>query len=105
MTARVLAVAYVTTVAALTAYAFSDAHQDHWGAEATAAVLTLPAVGVALPAIYLLGATAWTVSDAGDGGPIWPVTLTFTLIMSAVACGNAAGFVFLRRVLHRKEPT
>jgi len=102
--ARVVAVAYVATVAALTAYAFSDAHQDHWGAEISAAVLTLPTIVAALPAIYLLGAAAWGVSDGGDGGPMWPVTLTFTLLMSVVACLNVAGFAFLRRVLHRKEP-
>lgn len=102
---RIVAVGYVVVVALLTARAFSDAHQDHWGAEIAAAVLTLPAVVVALPAIYLLGAAAWSVSDAGDGGPMWPVTLTFTLLMSVVACGNAAGFVFLSRVLRRKEPT
>jgi hypothetical protein len=101
---RVVVTGYVATVAALTAYAFSDAHQDHWGAEIAAAVLTLPAVVAALPAIYLLGAAAWTVSDAGDSGPMWPVTLAFTLLMSAVACGNAAGFVLLHRVLRRKEP-
>jgi len=79
---RLVALAYVVTVAALTARAFSDAHQDHWGAEIAAAILTLPMILPALPVIYVLGAAAWSV------GPMWPVTLTFTLLMSVVACAN-----------------
>ena len=83
MTGRVVAVAYVVTVAALTARAFSEADQDHWGAEIAAAVLTLPTIVPALPVIYVVGAGAWNV------GPMWVVTLTFTLLMTAVAIGNA----------------
>jgi hypothetical protein len=87
---RTFALAYVGTVAALTARAFSDAHQDHWGAEIAAAVLTLPALIPALPPIYVLGAAAWAGTDATGGGPMWPVTLTFTLLMTLVACANVA---------------
>jgi uncharacterized membrane protein len=89
---RIAAVAYVVTVAALTARAFSDAHQEHWGAEIAAAVLTLPAIVAALPAIYLVGAGAWNV------GPMWVVTLTFTLLMTGVACANV---LFVRLVSRR----
>ena len=88
MTSRVVAGAYVAIVAALTAAAFwSDAEERPW-TEVAAAVLTLPTVVVALPAIYLLGALAWNVSDAAGDGPMWPVTLTFTTLMTVVACGN-----------------
>jgi hypothetical protein len=79
---RIIAVAYVVTVAALTARAFSEADQDHWGAEIAAAVLTLPAIVPALPLIYVVGAGAWNV------GPMWVVTLTFTLLMTGVAYAN-----------------
>jgi hypothetical protein len=81
---RVIALAYVVAVAGLTARAFSDAQQDHWGAEIAAAVLTLPTIVAAMPVIYVIGAAAWNI------GPMWPVTLTFVLMMSGVACANVA---------------
>ncbi|GAA1797844.1 hypothetical protein GCM10009795_049210 [Nocardioides hankookensis] len=80
--ARLLAAAYVVAVAVLTARAFSEADHDHWAAEIAAAVLTLPAIVPALPVIYVVGASAWNV------GPMWVVTLTFTLLMTVVACAN-----------------
>lgn len=79
---RILGMAYVASVAALTAIAFSDADQDHWPAEIAAAVLGLPLVVPALPAIYVAGGLAWH-------GPMWLVTLTFTSSMTAVAIANA----------------
>ncbi|WP_028643432.1 hypothetical protein [Nocardioides sp. URHA0020] len=82
---RFVALAYVVAVAALTARAFSDGHQDHWGAEIAAAVLTLPLIVPALPVIYVVGAFAWAVTDARDDGSVWPVTVTFTLMMVVVA--------------------
>jgi ABC-type glycerol-3-phosphate transport system permease component len=84
MTGRVLATAYVVTVTALTAYAFSS-NDDHWPAEIAAAVLALPLVVPALPIIYVVGGLAWH-------GPMWVVTLSFTAMMTAVACGNALLF-------------
>lgn len=80
MVGRIVAVLYVATVATLTAYAFSS-DEDHWSAEIAAAVLGLPLVVPALPAIYLLGGLAWH-------GPIWLVTTTFTTLMALVAIGN-----------------
>jgi hypothetical protein len=119
MTGRVVAVAYVATVAGLTARAFSDANQDHWGAEIAAAVLALPLIIPALPFIYVLGGLAWNFADTGsasgsasgssssvstelDGGTMWPVTLTFTLLMTAVACGNV---LLVRAVVARRART
>lgn len=105
--AWVVAAAYVATVAGLTAAAFSG--QDPlWWAEIAAAVLTLPTVVVALPAIYVLGAVAWSFADSPATGsvssldpvvtvPIWPVTLTFTVLMTLVACTNVA---LVRWLLH-----
>ncbi|WP_395657063.1 hypothetical protein [Nocardioides sp.] len=115
MTGRVVAAAYVATVAGLTAAAFSS-RGDLWWAEVAAGVLTLPLVLVALPAIYLLGALAWSVADSPATGSlsstdpvvadpsIWPVTLTFTVLMTLVACANVAlvGWT-LRRVARRRS--
>lgn len=102
MIGRVIAMAYVGAVAALTAIAFSDPVEEHWTAEIAAAVLGLPFVIPALPVIYVLGAVAWNLSDATGGGPMWPVTLTFTAIMTAVACANAE---LVRAVLTRRART
>lgn len=112
MTGRVVAAAYVATVAGLTAAAFSAEDALPW-AEAAAAVLALPTVIVALPAIYVLGAVAWSFVDNPSSGsassagpvletaPIWPVTLTFTLVMTLVACANVAVVRYLIRRLRR----
>ena len=81
MTGRVVATAYVATVAALTAVAFSDPHRDHWTAEIAAALLALPLIVPAMPVIYVLGGLAWH-------GPMWVVTLAFTAMTTAVAVGN-----------------
>jgi hypothetical protein len=101
MIGRAVAAAYVATVAGLTAAAFSDHDVLRW-AEVAAAVLALPTVVVALPAIYVLGAWAWSFADSPSSGsassadpvvagaPIWPVTLTFTVVMTLVACANVA---------------
>jgi hypothetical protein len=92
---RVLAMAYVAAVAALTAIAFSDPHQDHWTAEIAAAVLALPLLIPALPAIYVLGGLAWQ-------GPMWLVTLSFTATMTAVAIANVE---LVRAVATRRSRT
>jgi ABC-type dipeptide/oligopeptide/nickel transport system permease subunit len=101
MIGRVAAAAYVATVAGLTAAAFSSTN-DLWWAEISAAILTLPMIVVALPGIYVVGAFAWSLvegpatdsSSSTDpvlaGNPIWPVTLTFTVMMTLVACANIA---------------
>lgn len=94
MTPRlVLSVAYVLAVAALTAVAVSDEDHERWWAGVAAAALCLPT-------IYLGCAVAWTLTDGpsfgsasstdpfvGDG-PMWPVTLVVTAMVTAIAIVN-----------------
>ena len=83
------AVLYVAVVAALAATAFSDRHATFsWSTEGVAMLLTLPALIAALPAIYVLGAAIWNVTNADSGGPMWPVTLVYTLMFAGVAVAN-----------------
>ena len=102
MIGRVAAAAYVVTVAALTAVAFSDANGDHWTAEIAAAALALPLVVPALPFVYVVGGLAWDVTDADSGGPMWVVTLVYAVTMAAVATGNV---LLLRAVAARRLRT
>lgn len=113
MSGRLLAAAYVVTVATLTAVGFWD-HDGSWPAKLAAAVLCLPTIIPALPVIYVGGAIAWTFSDGPASGsassadaniadsPMWPVTLTFTVLMTAVACANV---LVLRAVASRLART
>lgn len=52
-------------------------------------VLTLPMMLPALPVLYVLGAMVWNMTGAGDGGPMWPVTLAYTLMFASIAAANA----------------
>ena len=99
MTRRVrwtAAALYVGVVAALAANAFSDANGSFGRAEGAAMLLTLPALVIALPVIYVLGATIWNLTDAGDGGPMWPVTVVYTLMFAGVAIANLRALWLLR---------
>ena len=64
-------------------------------------LLTLPALLPALPVIYVVGALMWNVTDADNGGPMWPVTLVFVLMFCAVALANVA---LVRRAWQRFLP-
>lgn len=111
---RLLATAYVATVAALTLLAFLDEDDERWWARIAAAVLCLPTMLPALPALYLGGAVAWSWSDhASSGsassadpvvadGPMWPVTLAFAAMMTAVAIVNV---LLLRAVARGRART
>ncbi len=58
-----LAGLYVGTVAALAATALSGPNAGFtWNREGVAMVPTLPALVLALPVVYLLGAAAWSVT-------------------------------------------
>jgi ABC-type glycerol-3-phosphate transport system permease component len=94
---RLLATAYVVVVASLTAYAFRSDGLEFGRAEGLAAVLTLPATIAALPVIYLGGALAWHLHDAG--APMLLVTVFFTLTMTATALGNLWLLGQVRRVI------
>ena len=85
---RLLAGLYVAVVAVLAARSFWSRDQGFSVTEALAFALTLPAMLVAIPAVYVLGAAAWSVTDAGDGGAMWPVTVAFTLMLAGTAVAN-----------------
>ena len=95
-----LAGLYVGTVAALAASAFSGPNAGFtWNREGVAMVLTLPALLLALPVAYLLGAAAWSVTGADHGGPMWPVTSAYAVLFAGTAVAN----VWLVRLLARRR--
>jgi phage gp37-like protein len=79
---------YVAVVTVLVAVAFRSSDRGFSWPEGVAMVLTLPALLVALPAIYVIGAGLWSITDAGDGGPMWPVTVGFAVMFGGVAVAN-----------------
>jgi hypothetical protein len=95
--AQIAAGLYVAVVAVLAGASFHHSGQGFSAFEVATLVLLLPAVVVALPVIYLLGAGAWSLTDAGDGGPMWPVTVAFVLMFVGVAVVN----LWLLRLLVR----
>lgn len=98
-------VPYVVAVTLLGYDAFSaQPLLGPWG-EVAAFVLLLPAVFVELPVIYVVGAAAWNVREGMAGQPMWPVTLTFTVLFLASAVANAWLVGHLRRaVTARSRP-
>jgi hypothetical protein len=97
----VLSTIYVGVVAALAASAFRSPEEGFtWTREGVAMALTLPALLPALPVLYGLGALAWNVTSAGDGGLMWPVTLTYALLFAATALANV--WLLRRLLLHRR---
>lgn len=97
----ILAGLYVGVVSALAASAFWSPHETFaWDREGVAMLLTLPALLPALPVIYLLGAAVWNATDAGNGGPMWPVTLVYALMFAGAA---AANFWLLRLALRTRR--
>jgi hypothetical protein len=85
---RVLAVGYLAVVAVLAADAFSDPHAGFTWRTGAAMLLTLPAMVAALPVLYVVGAATWNATHAADGGPMWPVTLIYTVIFVGIAAAN-----------------
>jgi hypothetical protein len=79
---------YVGAVAVLTFVAFHDRNATFGMAEAIAMLLTLPTLIGAIPLIYVGGAAIRNVTNADNGGPMWPVTLVYVLMFAAVAVGN-----------------
>jgi hypothetical protein len=78
---------YVLLEAVLGAIAFSS-ETDHPRVEVAAFVLALPMVVATLPVIYVAGAIAWNVRDALAGQPMWPVAVTFGVLLAATALLN-----------------
>jgi hypothetical protein len=83
-----LAAVYVVTLGAAGAYSFSSTGTGVGAVELTAFALMLPGLVVSLPVIYLVGAIAWQVRADLPGEPMWPVTITFTLLFAATAMVN-----------------
>lgn len=98
-----LAVAYVATVAVLSAAAYDDPSATlSWFPEGLMLLLLLPALLPMLPVVYLGGAFAWSLTEIGDGGPMWPVTTLFVLLFGAVALVNVVLVRWVARWWARK---
>jgi hypothetical protein len=93
--ARLLEVAYVVMTGTWMWLAVADPNRIRPLLFVTALVLCLPAMVVGLPFLYLAGGLAWNLSDADNGGPRWPVTLTYVVMELVIAVAN----VFLVRLL------
>ena len=90
---------YVVTVAALAAASFDDPDVTlTWFPEGLMLALLLPGLLPMLPFVYLGGAFAWSLTQADDGGPMWPVTTLYVLLFASVALVNV---VLVRRVARR----
>ena len=97
---RLVALGYVLLEAVLGAIAFSSDH-DHARVEVTAFVLALPMVVATIPVIYVVGAIAWNLRDSLAGHPMWPVTVTFTVLFAATAVLNVLVVWLLWSSRHR----
>ncbi|MFI7586959.1 hypothetical protein ACIB24_07775 [Spongisporangium articulatum] len=82
---RVASSLYVVAVVALTVAAFGSRDADGGPAEVVLLVITLPALIPGLLVLYPAAATAWHLTNADDGGPMWPVTLTYVVVFTAIA--------------------
>jgi len=85
---RCVAIAYVAAVVTLAAIGWGHDHSGFDPVEAAALGLVLPAVVPDLPVIYLVGALAFNATGAPDNGPMWPVALTFSVVLGGCACLN-----------------
>ena len=75
-------------MATLAAIAWGHDHNGFYPIEAAALILALPMVVPALPIIYFVGALAWNATGAPENGLMWPVALTFALMLGVCACAN-----------------
>lgn len=80
---------YLAVVAALAADTFSSRDGTFgWWPHGVLFALLMPVLVVAMPVVYVVGATAWNVTGADAGGPMWPVTLVYALLLTAVGAAN-----------------
>ena len=84
---RMAAATYVLVDGTLGAIAFSS-DVARPPVEIAAFALALPALVATIPVVYVVGAWAWDVRDSMTGTPMWPVTVTFTLLLAATAILN-----------------
>ncbi len=74
-------------VSVLGAVAFSTENARP-SVEWPAFLLLLPTAVVTLPVMYVVGAIGWSIRDSLAGHPMWPVTLTFTVLFAGAALVN-----------------
>ena len=98
-------VPYVAVVTLLGCEAFTAQPLLFPWTEVAAFALLLPTLVVELPVIYVVGAMAWNVREGMAGQPMWPVTVTFTVLFFASAVLNAVLVRYLvRAVTSRWRP-
>jgi hypothetical protein len=74
----------------LMASAMADPNHPRLGLFIASLVLCLPTMLPALPVLYVVLATVWNLTGAGDGGPLWPVTAAYIAAFGLVAVGNVS---------------
>ena len=90
---------YLLVVTVLMALATADPNRPRLGLFVASLVLCLPTMLAALPVFYFFLAMAWNLTDAGNGGPKWPVSAAYVVAIGLVAVGN----VFVVRRAHRRR--
>lgn len=80
--------AYVAAVMVLMAFATTDPNHPKQGLFVIALALCLPALLPALPALFVVVAAVWRLTNADAGGVTWPVTVAYVVVSGAVAVGN-----------------
>lgn len=73
---------------ALAAIAWGHDHSGFYPVEVAALALALPLALPAFPVIYVVGGIAYNLTGAPDNGPMWPVGLTFAVLLGGCACLN-----------------
>ncbi|MEI7619657.1 MAG: hypothetical protein WCK14_13650 [Actinomycetota bacterium] len=99
---RVVAISYVAAVMLITALATADPNHLRPVLFIAALVICLPAMAPALPIFYVAAAAMWNVTDAANGGLLWPMTAAFTLLLGATACGNVWLVTRLVRIVRKR---
>ncbi|MDM7831357.1 hypothetical protein [Cellulomonas edaphi] len=102
--AKLLAVVYVVGIAVLAAATFPGHDTFSWSREGLLLLLTMPAIVVGLPVVYVAGTVAWNLSGADSGGPQWVVSLVYAVVFAAVAAADVAlVLLVVRRRARRRE--
>jgi hypothetical protein len=91
-----VALAYIVVCALASGFGFAGAVP--W-AGPLALLLTLPAMVLFFPALYLLGAAAWALAGGEADGVHWQVVLVYGVVVGAAAWAN---LVLLRSIRQRR---
>jgi ABC-type dipeptide/oligopeptide/nickel transport system permease subunit len=98
-----LAVLYVGIVGVLAGLGNAGRNQGPSWMWVAAIVLTLPAFVLALPITYVIGSSIWNITDAGNGGPMWPVTVVYAVLFAAIAVANLVLLALTRKEWMRRK--